>query len=76
MPYQARLLAKYQRSRSEVLVVSGGRESGWGQGWGQAPPHSWLRPLQAYLCTATSPWRIRPRRSKLGTPGPSLSTLR
>ncbi|KAB0404221.1 hypothetical protein E2I00_016789, partial [Balaenoptera physalus] len=30
------------------------------------------RPLKAYLCTSTSPWRIRPRRSKLSTPGPSL----
>lgn len=34
VPYQARLLAEYQRSSSQVLVVSGGLESGWGLGCG------------------------------------------
>lgn len=58
VPYQERLLAEYQRSSSEVLVVSGPWEwVGWGPGLllKARLPHSWQRPLMECVSPATSP---------------------
>lgn len=83
VPYQARLLAEYQRSGSEVLVVSGGCVSGPGRGRGpgcpangQASPCSWLRLSMACLCPVASPFCTRPRRRELSTAGRSPSIPR
>lgn len=81
-PYQARLLAEYRHSSSEVLVVRGGHTAGRGcQGHGQgadsqASPCSWLGPSTACPSPAPSPWCIRPTRRKPSTAGCSTSALR